>query len=428
MPREREPEGVKHTRTIRMRLTLIYGSVFLIVGIVALGLGYLLIRHNINAHTQSLKQTEKSFYDILRRDFHHHHRQPLTKAQAIRDRKHVHQVANTMAGIAVHNTANNTLHKLLRELIAALFAMIVVSVVTGWIIAGRALEPLREITATARRVSGENLGERIDLQGPNDELKELADTFDAMLERLDQTFASQRHFVANASHELRTPLAIMRTEIDVTLADPDATPDELRQMGEAVRETIDRGEALVKALLQLARSEAITGHEELVDMSVMAGDVITDLHSRAEAADVTIETDLHTAIAFGESALLERVLTNLIENGIRHNREGGRLWVSTRTLRGEPMIEIEIASDGAPLDPEQVPALTEPFRRLTRTAGGFGLGLSIVKSVAEAHGGRIELRARPEGGLAVKVQLPSAAEFQAAALTRARKASQGEQT
>jgi signal transduction histidine kinase len=421
-PRERDPEGLRHTRTIRMRLTLIYGSVFLIVGVVALGLGYLLIRHNVIAHTQSIKETEEKFRSILRMDFrHHHHGHPAARGPKQHGEPYITKVAATLAGISYHNAANNTLHKLLRELIAALFAMILVSVVTGWIVAGRALEPLREITAAARRVSGENLGERIDLQGPNDELKELADTFDAMLERLDQTFASQRHFVANASHELRTPLAIMRTEIDVTLADPDSTAEDLRQMGEAVRETIDRGEALVSALLQLARSEAITGHEELVDMAEMAGDVITDLHHRAEAANVKIITDLRPAVAFGESALLERVLTNLIDNGIRHNHEGGSMWVTTRTRKREPMIEIAVKSDGAELDSEQVPALTEPFRRISRTAGGFGLGLSIVKSVAAAHGGTIELEARPEGGLEVKVELPSAAHFQPTAFSRARK-------
>ena len=155
----------------------------------------------------------------------------------------------------------------------------------GWLLAGRALRPLRDITATARRVSGENLGERIGLIGPDDELKELADTFDGMLGRLDGAFESQRHFVANASHELRTPLAIMRTEVDVALADPDASTDELRRMGEAVRETIDRCERLIESLLMLARSEAATGREEPVDLAALAGDCITDLMARSQDAE-----------------------------------------------------------------------------------------------------------------------------------------------
>ena len=163
------------------------------------------------------------------------------------------------------------LHRLLFEYVAALAVMTGVSVIAGWMMAGRALAPLRAITATARRVSGENLGERIGLVGPADELKELADTFDGMLSRLDSAFESQRHFVANASHELRTPLAIMRTEVDVTLADPDATADELRSMGEALGETIDRSEGLIAALLTLARSEIINARDERVDLASRLG-------------------------------------------------------------------------------------------------------------------------------------------------------------
>ena len=157
---------------------------------------------------------------------------------------------------------SDALHRLVIEYLIALGAMTMVSVAAGWLLAGRALRPLRDITATARRVSGENLGERIGLVGPADELKELADTFDGMLERLDSAFASQRHFVANASHELRTPLAIMRTEVDVALADPDPEVPDLRAMGEAVRETVDRCERLIEGLLMLARSEAASGREE----------------------------------------------------------------------------------------------------------------------------------------------------------------------
>ncbi len=177
----------------------------------------------------------------------------------------------------------DALHRLLVEYLLALGGMTMVSVAAGWLLAGRALRPLRHITATARRVSGENLGERIGLTGPADELKELADTFDGMLGRLDGAFASQRHFVANASHELRTPLAIMRTEVDVALGDPDAPASELRAMGEALRETIDRCERLIDGLLFLARSEAAAGREEPVDMAALAGDCITDLHAHGGA-------------------------------------------------------------------------------------------------------------------------------------------------
>ena len=202
--------------------------------------------------------------------------------------------------------------------------MTVVSVVAGWLLAGRALRPLRDDHRAPRGACrARTSGERIALDGPADELKELADTFDGMLERLDSAFASQRHFVANASHELRTPLAIMRTEVDVALADPDASRHELRAMGEAVRETIDRCERLIESLLVLARSEAATGREEAVDLAALAADCITDLHARAQESAVQIRDEPGPAWTRGEPALLERMIANLIDNGIRHNERGG---------------------------------------------------------------------------------------------------------
>ena len=284
--------------------------------------------------------------------------------------------------------------------------MTIVSVAAGWLLAGRALRPLRDITATARRVSGENLGERIGLKGPADELKELADTFDGMLARLDGAFASQRHFVANASHELRTPLAIMRTEVDVSLADPDATVEDLRRMGDAVRETIDRCERLIEGLLMLARSEAATGREAPADLAALAADCITDLRARAEEAQVDVQDDLAPAWTRGEPALLERMIANLLDNGIRHNEPGGWLRASTRSESGR--VRLTVANGGPRIDPADAATLIEPFRRLDRGAGGFGLGLSIVRSVVEAHGGTLDVSTPADGGLTVRIELPAA--------------------
>ena len=300
----------------------------------------------------------------------------------------------------------DALHRLLFEYLGALLVMTMVAVATGYLLAGRALRPLREITATARRVSGENLGERIALAGPADELRELADTFDGMLSRLDAAFASQRHFVANASHELRTPLAIMRTEVDVTLADPKASLDELRTMGETVRETVDRCERLIGSLLTLARSEAAVGRGEAVDLAALAGDCITDLRVRADEASVLVHDDLEPAVTCGDPALVERLLANLLDNGIRHNEPGGFLDVSTRTLDGR--VRLVVANGGAKIAADEAPGLTQPFRRRSRAVPGFGLGLSIVRSVAEAHGGSAEVIARASGGLEVRVDLPAA--------------------
>jgi hypothetical protein len=269
---------------------------------------------------------------------------------------------------------------------------------------GRALAPLRSITATARRVSSENLGERIALQGPADELKELADTIDGMLARLDAAFASQRHFVASASHELRTPLAIMRTEVDVALADPDARVDDLRTMGEALRDMVDRCERLIAGLLLLARSGGAAKRAEPADLAVLAGDCITDLHVAARDAQVTIDSRLSPARTTGDSSLLERLIFNLVDNGIRHNVPGGRLRVTTSQRGGRAVLEV--VNGGELIDPEEARLLAEPFRRLHRSTEGFGLGLSIVRSVAEAHGGVMTLSAPPEGGLRVLVTLP----------------------
>jgi signal transduction histidine kinase len=379
--------------TIRLRVTVLYGLVFLVTGAVLLTIGYLLVRSNISGH--------------------HHYRQDF-----FRQLGYTPPAGGTLGfgatSAAVHiehdvqaQLTSDALHRLVIEYLFALGVMTMIAVGTGWWLAGRALRPLREITATARRVSGENLGERIDLSGPADELKELADTFDGMLGRLDSAFASQRHFVANASHELRTPLAIMRTEVDVSLADTDASQAELRAMGEAVRETVDRCERLIEGLLMLARSQAAAGHEQRVDVAALAGDCITDLHASAEHAGVSVRTELEPTWTMGDPALLERMIANLINNGIRHNERGGQL--SVRTERDSGSVRLIVANGGAVIGAAEAERLLEPFRRLHRSVEGFGLGLSIVKSVVDAHHGTIEVIAPNEGGLELRITLPAAA-------------------
>jgi hypothetical protein len=383
--------------TIRLRLTLTYGVVFLITGAVLLTIGYELVRHNISDRDHFRDELTKLGLPAPPPDsaFFGH---PFLFAPG--------STAARVADAVRRQLLTDSLHRLLLEYLLALGVMTVVSVGAGWLLAGRALRPLRDITATARRVSGENLGERIALDGPADELQELADTFDGMLARLDSAFASQRHFVANASHELRTPLAIMRTEVDVALADPGAGTDDLRAMGEAVRETVDRCERLIESLLVLARSEAAAGPEERVDLAALAGDCVTDLSSRAEQSAITIRADLEPAWTSGHPGLLERLIANLIDNGIRHNEPGGTLAITTR-MSGST-VRLVAANGGAPIDPDDARKLTEPFLRLDRSFGGFGLGLSIVSSVVSAHHGRISLTAPSTGGLVVAIELPAA--------------------
>jgi signal transduction histidine kinase len=384
--------------TIRLRLTVLYGVVFLITGAVLLTLGYLLVRHNLNAHGnwQSVRQQLQKL-GVLPPGTTFFGRPP----QLVPGSPEAALAAAVRAQLRAQ-----ALHRLLVEYLLALGVMTMVSVVAGWLLAGRALRPLRKITATARRVSGENLGERIDLEGPADELRELADTFDGMLARLDSAFQSQRHFVANASHELRTPLAIMRTEVDVALADPDAGAGELREMGEAIRETIDRCERLLESLLMLARSEGATGHEEEIDLAALAADCITDLRARAEELQLEVHDELRPAPVRGDPALLERMIANLLDNAIRHNERGG--IVSLRTARQARRTVLTIANSGSVISAGDVEQLTEPFRRLDRSRAGFGLGLSIVRSVVEVHGGELAVTARSEGGLEVAVGLPAA--------------------
>jgi signal transduction histidine kinase len=380
--------------TIRLRLTVLYGVVFLVTGVVLLTIGYALVRHNVDggdvrAELKKLGLTPPPGAPFFGR--------PLLFAPGSPE-------ANVVAAVRAQ-LRSDALHRLVIEYLVALGVMTMISVAAGWLLAGRALRPLREITGTARRVSGENLGERIALQGPADELKELADTFDGMLARLDSAFAGQRHFVGNASHELRTPLTVMRTEVEVALADPHASADELRRMGETVRETVDRCEQLIEGLLTLARSEMAIAREEPLDVAELAGDCMTDLQGHAREAQVQLHDELEPAWTRGDPRLLERMITNLLDNAILHNVRGGHAEVSTHAA-GHRVV-LAVRNGGHPIDPADAQTLTEPFRRLDRAHGGFGLGLSIVRSVAQAHGGTVELTAPASGGLTVRVELPA---------------------
>jgi signal transduction histidine kinase len=278
----------------------------------------------------------------------------------------------------------------------------------GWAAGGRVLRPLAAVTTAARAASQENLGQRLALAGPPDELRELADTFDAMLARLDAAFASQRRFVADASHELRTPLTEMRTLIDVTMARPPAPAQRLEPVLTAIGAAVDRSEELIEALLTLARSDRGLGAAEVVDLPTAVEDAIDLAVPAAAARQIQISVELRDAHVTGDRVLLERLVSNLINNAVRHNVAGGWVLASTRTEAG--VAELTVANGGEQIPADQVTGLFEPFRRLAgRTASqpGSGLGLSIVASVAKAHGGHAEARARPHGGLDVLITLPA---------------------
>ncbi|HEX6394548.1 MAG TPA: HAMP domain-containing sensor histidine kinase [Acidimicrobiales bacterium] len=280
----------------------------------------------------------------------------------------------------------------------------------SWWMAGRALRPVHRITDAARSLSEQTLHARINLDGPNDELKQLADTFDSMLGRLDRAFNSQRRFVANASHELRTPLATERVLIDEALANRSATPDELRSILEELRTNSEDTERLIDALLVLARSERGVDKWTTVELSATTTAVVEHARVEAALAGVLVETDLQRVPVSGDPALIERLVGNLVENAVRHNVVGGSVSVATRA-EGDVAL-VEVANTGAVLDPAVVSGLVEPFRRgrADRSShdGGFGLGLSIVDAIVGAHHGSMTVAARQRGGLDCTVRLPLA--------------------
>ena len=305
------------------------------------------------------------------------------------------------------NFADDALDELLTQYALAFFGVMLVALALGWAVAGRALAPLRTMTATAREVSQDRLDRRIALDGPRDELRELADTFDAMLDRLQDSFDGQRRFVANASHELRSPLTLIRAEADVALANPDADEAELRAMAEAVRGGTERMERLLEGLLLLARSQRGLSRREPLDLAEVCERAAGHVRGEAAAARVELRVRTAPAPATGDTDLLGRLVENLLENGVRHNRPGG--WVAAGTATGpDGEAMLEVSNSGPRVDPDSVRRLTEPFERLGRRADGrgAGLGLSIVRSVVDAHGGELAITAREAGGLAVRITLP----------------------
>ena len=377
--------GRRPALTLRLRLTLLYGGLLAVVAATLLGTAVIVLDRALRSLPQFPPGVRLVFSDGT----------SVTAAQFAE---------------VVRDSARG---ELLRSAGLVFAVTAVVGVAAAYVLAGQALQPVSRVTATARRLSEETLDERIALQGPPDELRELADTFDAMLARLDAAFDSQRRFVANASHELRTPLAVIRTEVDVTLGDADATVADLRTMGEVVREASVRADQLVDALLVLARSEgqARTGLEqrEPVDLAELVPRAIGAVSAEASARCLSVTADPAPAPADGDPHLLERLVGNLVENAVRHNVDGG--WVTVRT-GSDPAAGawLTVSNTGAEVASGDVEQLFQPFRRggTARTGSrGAGLGLSIVRAVAAAHGGAVSAAPRSGGGLEVTVRLPA---------------------
>jgi signal transduction histidine kinase len=377
--------------TVRLRLAALYTVAVLIGGSLLLGFSYFVVRDSLLSDGPAARQA------VVRR------LGPSARDRDDRARDRIIDQTRSELRLAA-------LDRLQDAYVLALAVAAMLSATLGWLLAGRALRPLSEITATARRVSEENLHERIALAGPDDELKELADTFDTMLARLDAAFESQRSFIASASHELRTPLSIIRTEVDVTLQSRDVTHEKLVAMGEVVRRASQRSERLIDALLTLARSDRGDLHRSPVDLSDLARTALADVADEALAADLRVEAELAPAPTVGDVALLEGLVANLVQNAVRHNVAGG--WVAVSTEAHDGRAAVVVANGGPAIEAHELADLTTPFRRRgaqrTGGAGGSGLGLSIVDSVARAHGGELRLAA-PGEGLVATVELPSRA-------------------
>ncbi|RZU76807.1 signal transduction histidine kinase [Micromonospora kangleipakensis] len=287
-----------------------------------------------------------------------------------------------------------------------MLAVCVAATAVAWWLSGRLLRPLNMITETAHRIAGRTLHKRIDLDAPPGEVKSLADSFDSMLDRLDEAFAGQGRFIANAAHELKTPIALNRTLVEVAMSRPDSLP-QLRQLGENLLAVNQRHERLIDSLLTLARAEVAVTDRRPVDLAQLAGYALDVTAKAAAEQRVQVQAQLAAAPVVGDPILLEQLIRNLVGNAVRYNHPHGFVWV--QTLPEVRQAEIVVTNTGALISPHEVPALFEPFRRLTDRVGsarGSGLGLSIVRAVAQAHGGDALAIPRPDGGLAVRVILP----------------------
>jgi two-component system sensor histidine kinase VanS len=371
------------SRTVRLRLTLLYGGLFVVSGVVLVAITYLIFRR-------------ASRINVLVPNGTTHRPAAQNAATELR-----------YAELVRHST--DALHHGLLRSVIVLAIMTLVSIALGWLVAGRVLRPLRAMTATTRQISERNLNERLALSGPRDELKDLADTIDGLLARLEAHVAEQQRFAANASHELRTPLAVTQTLLDVARNDPDHASGELV---DRLHEVNTRAIDLTEALLLLSRADQRSFIQEPVDLYLMAEEATETLLPLAQARGVTILTSGEQTPTIGSHALLLQLTTNLVHNAVVHNlTEQGTVWVRCTAAHSES-VELIVENTGEQLPTALVATLAEPFQRATkrirRGHEGVGLGLAIVRSITQAHGGTFTLTPRAAGGLCARVQLPPA--------------------
>jgi signal transduction histidine kinase len=379
--------------TVRWRLTLLYSLLFVICGAALLGITYYLFqRFAFNPPKRILGPDGRPIAQLAK----------------------VPTVVDAQRAIG--------LHRLQVYSGIALGIMAIVSVVLGWLVAGRVLGPLRTITATTERISERNLHERLAMSGPQDELRLLADTIDRLLERLEAAFEAQRRFVANASHELRTPLAMMRTTLDVAIGKPSGVPPQMRELDAELRVDLDHADELLESFLALARAqnERVPAQDQ-VALEPLITDALCARTEQIATKRLAVETHLSPVEVAGSPTLLARMVENVIENAVRHNQPNGSIELTLAPLGGQ-QARFTVDSSGPVLAQHAVAELAQPFKRLgpdrIGSQNGHGLGLSIVAAVAAAHNGSLELHARPEGGLRVSITLRDPATQEPAGATR----------
>jgi signal transduction histidine kinase len=384
--------------TVRARLTLLYTGLFAVCGAIVVAVSYTLVAR-LRAQGQGNGQ-QPSASDLAR-----------FAARCRSEELSAHPDARVLVKCAAYfqqqgaqGQRDFTLSHLLQYSLITVAAVIVLAAALGWIFSGRALRPVHQITTAARAASENNLSARVAPTGPRDELRELAETFDEMLGRLQAAFEGQQRFIANASHELRTPLAVMRATVDVVLDNPDSTPGDLRAMAADIRAAVDHAEHLIGALLILARNERGLTVREETDLATAAEDVL----DTADLGGRRVHATLEPAVISGDPVLAGRLIANLVDNAARYNHADGDIWISTHTMAGST--QLTVANTGPVISPADADRIFQPFQRLSdRTShDGSGLGLTIVASIAAIHGGTATARPRDHGGLTVTVTIPSA--------------------
>jgi signal transduction histidine kinase len=386
---------VRRHLTARARLTLLYTTLFALGGAVLVLTTYHLVAHTLEEPTTGDPTIKQAVGACIQKE-----EARGTPSDRARQKCDGLYTQGAKAGASAQR--DTTLHNLLTYSLLGLAGVTLLAAIAGWIVAGRILRPVHRLTVAARAASEQDLSQRIALQGPRDELHELADTFDEMLERLDRAFTSQRQFIANASHELRTPLTVMRTAIDVVLAKPEPTSAELVAMSTEVRQAVDHAQRLIEALLVLARSDRVRALTDPLDLAVVAEDA---LEERSADGITTIAT-LDEAPVTGDGILLERLVANLLDNAQQYNMPDGTVTISTTAYNATSVVRV--VNTGAVVPAHMVERLFLPFTRLDDRIGhdGFGLGLALVSSIATAHGGTVNATALPTGGLDIAVHLP----------------------